>query len=496
MAKHSNRLELLRKDASAPNSVLLATGRHHVLSLLNPKAQFVEFDDVFFSYNSTALLPETRDHTPPTNADGEPITGLNLCMAVLQYSEQFANDKPLLVLGHTDTVGSDDENVLLSQLRAQVVYGLVAGDRQAFMDAVDAPHIQDKQTKANRLVPDKNFILDWIADYTDWPCSLAENYNSHWAATEKFQSHYNDHGAAFGGSATLDVDGDFGPQTWGAVFDIYQDHIARTLEITHDELDQRQAALAWAADQTKHAGCGEFHPIDQVGIDGVRSASNRRVEVTFFDRSEIPQLECFAGGCAKQECALYDILQFRRDPLPISWKAVWKVGWDRPADPARMDEPRDIVLAAPKLADGTEVTFHVFQEVDGQRIEVAQLSALAENQGARAQFGAWFSPAAVTVDNQLLAADQEFPVVRFHVSALADGRTVEGRRPLIYGDTLEAQVDHELVDGDHVEPSECLIHSPWGTKQAQIDELGTILVERLPPGGVMITVDGDPYYPV
>lgn len=495
VAKQGKHLTVLRKDVREPNQLLLGTGRIHVLTLIDECAHFIEFDDVFFSFNSTALLPETKDQTPPLNDDGDPITGLNLCMAVLQYSEQYGGSKKILVLGHTDTVGSDAENVTLSQLRAQVVYGLVAGEREAFKAAVDAPHIGDPQTKANRLIPDKNFILDWIADYTDWPCSLAENHHDHWAATKQFQLHYNEHGHEYGGSEQLEVDRDFGKQTWGAVFDIYQDHIARSLELSHAELAERQAALVYAAPQTKYTGCGEFHPLDAIGRDGIRSATNRRVEVTFFDPSEVPALECFAGGCAERQCELYDPLRFRRKPLPVSWKSLWKVGWDRPVDPARMGEPRDMILSAPKLEPGTEVTFNVAQEVGGMRSEVASVAAIAEVDGARAAFQAWFSPDAVLGASHVLASDEEFPIVRFHVTAITPERYVEGRRPLIYADTLEAQVQHDLVDADYVEAASCLVHSPWGVKQAEIDEDGLLVVERLPPGGVMITIDGDPYYP-
>ncbi|PRQ06193.1 hypothetical protein [Enhygromyxa salina] len=501
MPKAPNRVTISRKDAMAPTVLQLETGRQHVVTLLDSRVQFIEFDDVFFSFNSTALLPETKDHTPPLNEEGEPITGLNLCMAVLQYSAQYEGQKSLLILGHTDTVGSDAENVTLSQLRAQVVYGLVAGDRQAFEDAVDAPHIADKETKANRLIPDKNFILDWIADYTDWPCSLAENHNDHWAATKQLQVHYNEHGHEFGGSGEqLDVDRDFGRQTWGAVFDLYQDHIARTLELSHQELAARQAGLTWAAAQTKHTGCGEFHPLDQIGRDGIRSATNRRVEVTFFDPSEIPPLECFAGGCAERACELFDPTIIARKPLPISWKAVWKVGWDRPGDPARMGEPRDMILRAPKLADGSLVRFDVELEVQGKRVLVGSIEAVAENEGARASFVAWYQPDHVTWSEVTLGINEDFPAVSFHVNASAAEREVAGRRPLIYADTLQTQVQHGLVqaefDAEWVDPGECLIWSPWGAKRAEIDEDGLLTVERLPPGGVMVTIDDDPYYAV
>lgn len=463
-------------------------------------AHYVEFDDVFFSFASTALLPETKDHTPPLNADGEPITGLGLCVAVLQYTEQFDGEKTLLILGHTDTVGSDEENVTLSQWRAQVVYGLVAGDRQAFMDAVDAPHLTDKQTKAKILIPDKNFVLDWVAQHTGWPCSLAENYNDHWAATNQLQEHYNEHGAEFGGSAQLDVDRDFGKQTWGAVFDIYQDHIARTLEISHDELRGRQAKIPWTQAQTKHAGCGESHPLDLIGRDGVRSATNRRAEAVFFDPGEAPALECFAGGCAGRACELFQNHLIQRAPLPLSWKSLWKVEWERVAEPARFGEVRDIVLKAPKLDDGATVTFVIEQDVNGKRTQVAELEAIAEGERARVSFGRWFDPEYVEPVPATLAVDEPFPTVRFHVRARTPEREVDGRRALIYADTLEAEIGHELVhaelSADHVDPATCLIHSPWGCKQAEIDEFGLLIVHELPPGGVLITIDEDPYFPV
>lgn len=488
---------LRRRDATDPNVIKLGTGRTHVLTLLEPRGHFLEFDDVFFSFNSTALLPESKDHTPVT-PEGDPITGLNLCLAVLQYAEQFGGEKSLLVLGHTDTVGSDDENVTLSRLRAQVVHALIDGKREAFKEAVDAPHITDKQQKANTLIHDKNFVLDWIADYTDWPCSLKDNHNNHWAATKQLQASYNEHGSEYGGEGEqLDVDGDFGPLTWGAVFDVYQDYLARALEIDHAELRARQDALVYANAGTTFAGCGEFHPVARLG-DGMRSETNRRVEVNFFDLAEVPQLECFTGGCAGRACELYDPLRFRRTPLPPSWKYPWKVGWERPNEAATLGERRGIVLQAPKLAEGAEVTITVTLEVEGRRVVLASLPTLALAEAARVEFGGWYDPDTVQFAAQPLEPDQPFPIVRFHVSAQAEGRSVDGRRPLVYADRLEAEVQHELVqaefDAEHVEAAECLVYSPWGVKRAMIDDEGLLIVEGLPPGGVMVTIDGDPYF--
>jgi len=55
-------------------------------------------------------------------------------------------------------------------------------------------------------------------------------------------------------------------------------------------------------------GCGESHPIEAKGKDGFRSATNRRVELLFFDpEDKLPKLDCHpaAAKCKKELCEIY-----------------------------------------------------------------------------------------------------------------------------------------------------------------------------------------------
>jgi hypothetical protein len=276
----------------------------------------LEFEDAFFRTKSSVLLPELQE-APADAAEGEtPPSTTGLVATCLQFAADHP-DKKLLVTGHTDTTGSDEYNIPLSRNRAWAVHSAIAGDREGFKEACDGPHLTGKQEKTDVTLKDRLQILDWVSLTFGWPCGYAENGYDYFSAVRSFQKSYNDNGWAGNPEGEdVAVDGDWGKKTWGAVFDCYEARLAESLGVERSGLDEYRSKLRYVDANTPYAGCGEFHPIDNLGADNYRSQANRRVEINFFDEGEEPALECCAGGCAERACVLYDQTRYRREHLP------------------------------------------------------------------------------------------------------------------------------------------------------------------------------------
>jgi hypothetical protein len=317
----------------------LAVGEPYRIIVVRNQATLIEFDDALFRTNSAVLLPGA-----PTASKDEPSPGCHtLVAACLRFCRKHP-DKRCLVTGHTDTVGSDEDNVKLSQHRSEVVYAALVGDRDLFGTAADGPHLTTKEAKAI-LVYDKAQVLDWVEATFGWPCGYAHNGNDIFKATEKFQRAYNDNDHAGNpDGADMKVDRDFGPSTWKAVFDCYEHALADQLGIARAELADARSQLKFLDGGPLRTACGEFHPIEKVGRDNYRSQTNRRVEVLFFDPGEEPQppLACASGGCEQRDCTLFDKRAYRRVPLEnmiddLTLYLLDEAGQRMPNAPYRLD---------------------------------------------------------------------------------------------------------------------------------------------------------------
>jgi hypothetical protein len=178
-------------------SLQLTTGESHSIRLLRRHADLIEFADTLFRFNSAALLP--GEIAPAT--DGAQHSGMDVVAACLRYA-QVHLDKKMLITGHTDTVGSDESNVTLSQIRAQAVHGMLSGDRDEFGKACWGPHLTKEQryphngdgSEAGVMWLDYADVLNWVATEMGWPCQTGYPKSSTpglWSATQKFQKSYN-----------------------------------------------------------------------------------------------------------------------------------------------------------------------------------------------------------------------------------------------------------------------------------------------------------------
>jgi hypothetical protein len=314
----------------------LSTTQLHTLQIAPLRTALIEVEDAHFHHDSAVLLPDFAGD-PNVVGDGGRTTGIGVLAACLRHAESHPEQK-LLSAGHTDTSGDDAYNIDLSQLRADNVVAALTGDKALWV----------KIAKKKHKVEDYQRILEWIAWLWGWPCSPGGIDGDHGSRTddavEAFQQLAGEEL-----QQSISVDGDVGEQTLGAIFDIYMRVLADVLGVDAQGLATLQQALVWVDGGKKGVGCGESFPVEQRGVDGLQSATNRRVELLFFDPGEEPRLLCHAasGQCTKDKCDLYAAGAYqtgyipapplRLDPVTIALSitevaGLYKPGHDDPAD--------------------------------------------------------------------------------------------------------------------------------------------------------------------
>lgn len=303
------KLDITRRDYS--KIFERPTTETHEFRLTPFRGHVLEVTDVHFNLDSAVFLPDIDLQAPVTTCTDRYASGLAILRAALLHARRNPARK-LLIVGHADTSGAASYNQPLSVKRANAVYHALMGNRAEW---VTISHGQHKTEDYKR-------ILQWVHYLWGWPCdpgpvNNTANQQSR-NATKEFQKAYN---VEF--SASIAEDGDMGPQTWGAMFDVYMG-VLKDMLLTDDAgLASLRSGLQFLDGARKSVGCGEHHPIDAPGINGRRSAINRRVEMLFFDPDEAPLLDCHpsASSCTPSLCEIYNGLMYRivpflPEPLP------------------------------------------------------------------------------------------------------------------------------------------------------------------------------------
>lgn len=342
----------------------IRSGSSKILPLFKefPAGGYLEIGSSHFNLNSAVFLPNDSERQTPDESEDIFSSGIVMIERTIHFLE--LTSKKLLIAGHTDTVGDPQANITLSKYRAESVYAILLGDRELFMRVADAPHIPDKGTKYNTLLNDKIQIAEWAAKEFNWTCSVKEIHNDIISATKAFQKCYNrDIEKLNPGGELLSVDGDWGPKTWGAVFDCYQAKLAQRLTISVKKINDYRAKLNLSSRfvfPSKHyIACGENHPIDRPGFDETLSAKNRRVEMIFFDDGPAPEISCISGECNGTDCGLFS-------PLEEIRGEVITAAWEYPLALAGHAEKRNMMVHHAGADPGTEVTFTVYQVCEGE----------------------------------------------------------------------------------------------------------------------------------
>jgi hypothetical protein len=172
-------------------------------------------------------------------------------------------------------------------------------------------------------------------------------------------------------------------------------------------------------------------------------------------------------------------------------QAVWSAAWDRPKEPARWGDQRDMILTAPGLSANTPVVFTVMQKCKDKTVKVSEVEAVSTDGSAKAAFGDWFHREQVTSFVQLKEDDPDnFPQVLFRFEVKHGSHHTKSSE-LLYNDHIEAH----LFSGSGDERKElsqtlCTVYSPWGQYESRTDDQGFLKIEELPPGGVSLGIGG------
>ncbi|MGA2500603.1 MAG: OmpA family protein, partial [Tepidisphaeraceae bacterium] len=316
----------------------LATGKRHVIRTVAvpdvKRVWIIEMEHLHFHFDSAVLLADYISDDPNTTIPPDKHV---TAMSVLAEALATARDNParkMLLTGHTDTSGSAEYNLPLSQQRADSVLAALTGDRDGWV----------KVAKDKHRVEDYQLILKWVAADQNWACDPGKVDNADGpktqAAVKEFQKRYNQElGKSIG------EDGIVGEQTWGAFFDMYMKELAEICGTDEDGLKKLRANVKFVDDSKKSVGCGKNFPKDHRGVDNWRSKENRRVEILFFNQAKLPKLDCHpsAGKCEAKACEVNNPKIFVPTVIPVPGKQP-KVGPvikidDLPASPGATPAP-------------------------------------------------------------------------------------------------------------------------------------------------------------
>ncbi len=294
--------------------VELPTDEENLVIVSRASAFRVEAADVHFNSDSAVFLPDAGA-AKPTGAVNPNITGIGVLAACLQYAQSHP-ERRALVAGHTDSVGSPGYNLTLSSLRATNTKAALTGDRDGWVQTA----------LAKSCVADQQRLLQFFAFAFHWDCDPGGVDNMAGAQTRTavraFQTRYN---AKF--DASIATDGAVGKETWGAFFDASRLELAAQLALDDEGLSALQQGITFADPGHAAVGCGDSHPIEAAGASQFRSATNRRVEILFFDPGDLPTFPCHPSPstCRPAECPIYRLKHFAFDPVPIDQDVVVRV---------------------------------------------------------------------------------------------------------------------------------------------------------------------------
>jgi outer membrane protein OmpA-like peptidoglycan-associated protein len=199
------------------------------------------------------------------------------------YEDHRGRGLQVLVVGHTDTAGSDQYNLALSNERAESIGAYLRDRFEVWTAWFGSDRQQSKRWGTREVQHMLSALSDGSTRFYGGAITGANDAATR-DAVKRFQQWSNDtRGTA------LAVDGDAGPATRPEIIKVY--------------MAQDGTSLPADVPLLTH-GCGEFHRAIETG-DGVSDERNRRVEVFFFEGPVTPAPQtCTAPGC--KEYPLWD----------------------------------------------------------------------------------------------------------------------------------------------------------------------------------------------
>ncbi|GEM_PF-3425135 len=285
----------------------LQAGTTHKVVVKTFTRRIIEIEDLHFHHNSAVMLPDYVDYDDTERVEKQHVSGIEMLARCYTEAKNNASQKALIA-GHTDTTGDAGYNLGLSRLRARNVHSILMGEKKAWVDiCMDRHKTEDIQQ-----------ILKWIVATWAWDCDPGEvndEMNSQTrSAIKQFQQRYNKEY-----NAKLPEIGVMEQKTWGAFFDLYLVNLSDTLNTDDAGLENYRKQVHFLEDTHKTVGCGENFPIENRGVDSFKSATNRRVEVLFFDPGEEPKMDCHpsATKCNPSVCQVNNPKMFKPKHVEI-----------------------------------------------------------------------------------------------------------------------------------------------------------------------------------
>ena len=265
----------LRLDGSV-DGLPLTTNTTVQVVVQRPKLHILEVARFAFFEDREVLLPDV-EVLPPDVPGPDRVPGVEVAAAALRFLDQH-RQKRLLVVGHTDTVGSDKDNAALAERRAQNVFLYLSGDVDGW-----ARNAQD-----NHEVEDLQSILVWVSStFPDFDCHPGAVDGEFGpltrAALQDFRDDFAEHAEteAWTGKGARVED-------WRAFMHLYDDAVAARLGGRKKLRELREAAPFTSP---AFVGLGERYPSERPDQDGLDSERNRRVDLVFLDPDEAVYIE-------------------------------------------------------------------------------------------------------------------------------------------------------------------------------------------------------------
>jgi hypothetical protein len=253
--------------------------------------------DLRFHSGSGVLLAQYAPSSDPDVRSDAP--GIDALASTLLHAQEHPA-RSLLLAGHSDTTETPEGERKLSEARASTVRHMLRGERDAWVALV----------REHSCAEDLPAILRWCAEARGWACAPAEEEGAdpgNERALRAFQTSYNRNH-----DASIAEDGVLGPQTWGAVFDVYQQQLAQTLETDAAGLEALQGSLRFCAAAESY-GCGSALAVH--AGPRTEAAEYRRTDVLFFEPGEEPAAaDLELGPLAEPDFAFTPIPLRRAEP--------------------------------------------------------------------------------------------------------------------------------------------------------------------------------------